>query len=131
MELEREGTFRKFNVDVLGTPVKSIIATEDRQIFAQRLAEIDERVAPSEAPSSVEETLIAAESIGYPVLLRTGFALGGQGSGFATNPAELTALATQAFSHTKQVFIDKSFKGWKEVEYEVVRDEFDNCITVK
>ncbi|XP_065831143.1 multifunctional protein CAD-like isoform X2 [Oscarella lobularis] len=130
VELEREGTFRKFNVDVLGTPVKSIIATEDRQIFAQRLAEIDERVAPSEAPSSVEETLIAAESIGYPVLLRTGFALGGQGSGFATNPAELTALATQAFSHTKQVFIDKSFKGWKEVEYEVVRDEFDNCITV-
>uniref|UniRef100_A0AAY4EI46 Multifunctional protein CAD n=1 Tax=Denticeps clupeoides TaxID=299321 RepID=A0AAY4EI46_9TELE len=102
----------------------------DRKIFVEKMEEINEHVAPSEAALSVEQALAAAERLGYPVLVRSAFALGGLGSGFANNSEELTSLVTQAFAHTSQVLVDKSLKGWKEIEYEVVRDAFDNCVTV-
>ncbi|XP_062508879.1 CAD protein-like isoform X2 [Corticium candelabrum] len=130
VKLQMLKIFEKYNVEVLGTPVDSIIATEDRQVFAQRLEEIGEQVAPSEAAFSVTEAVVAASKIGYPVLLRVTFALGGLGSGFASNESELRQLATTAFSHSSQVFVDKSLKGWKEIEYEVVRDSYGNCISV-
>ncbi|KAG1705097.1 CAD protein [Nymphon striatum] len=130
IELMKKGILERFNVKVLGTPLSSIIASEDRQLFAEKVAEIGERVAPSAAAYNVDEALIAAESLGYPVLVRAAFALGGLGSGFANNAGELKLLATQALTHSNQLFIDKSLKGWKEVEYEVVRDAYDNCITV-
>ena len=130
VELERSGIFAKYNVKILGTPIKSIIETEDRKIFAERVNEIGEQVAPSEAVYSVEEALEAAKRIGYPVMARAAFSLGGLGSGFADNEEELENLARQALAHSSQLIIDKSLKGWKEVEYEVVRDAFDNCITV-
>ncbi|XP_071499632.1 multifunctional protein CAD-like [Diadema antillarum] len=128
--LQNAGVLTRYNVKVLGTPVKSIEDTEDRKIFADRMQEIGEKVAPSSAAYSVEQAVEAAKNIGYPVLVRAAYALGGLGSGFANNPNELVKLATAAFAHTTQVLIDKSLKGWKEVEYEVVRDAFDNCITV-
>ncbi|XP_059222628.1 CAD protein [Stomoxys calcitrans] len=130
VELERSGVFSKYNVKILGTPIKSIIETEDRKIFAERVNEIGEQVAPSEAVYSVEEALKAAQRIGYPVMARAAFSLGGLGSGFADSEEELEILARQALAHSSQLIIDKSLKGWKEVEYEVVRDAFDNCITV-
>ncbi|CAH1253587.1 CAD [Branchiostoma lanceolatum] len=130
VELTKQGVLEKYNVRVLGTPVSSIVMTEDREIFAKKMAEINEFVAPSEAAYSVAQTVEAAERLGYPVMVRAAFALGGLGSGFANNRAELTKLAAAAFAHTNQVLVDKSLKGWKEVEYEVVRDGFDNCITV-
>ncbi|XP_078674784.1 multifunctional protein CAD-like isoform X2 [Branchiostoma floridae x Branchiostoma belcheri] len=130
VELTKQGVFEKYNVRVLGTPVSSIVMTEDREIFAKKMAEINEFVAPSEAAYSVDQTVEAAERLGYPVMVRAAYALGGLGSGFANNRGELTKLATAAFAHTNQVLVDKSLKGWKEVEYEVVRDGFDNCITV-
>ncbi|CAD7089875.1 unnamed protein product [Hermetia illucens] len=130
VELEKAGVFAKYNVKILGTPIKSIIETEDRKIFAERVSEIGEKVAPSEAVFSVQEALDAAERLGYPVMARAAFSLGGLGSGFANNKDELTTLAQQALAHSNQLIIDKSLKGWKEVEYEVVRDAFDNCITV-
>ncbi|XP_055844101.1 CAD protein [Episyrphus balteatus] len=130
VELERAGVFKRYNVKILGTPIKSIIETEDRKIFADRVNEIGEKVAPSEIAYSVEEALAAAESLGYPVMARAAFSLGGLGSGFANNQEELKNLAEQALAHSSQLIIDKSLKGWKEVEYEVVRDAFDNCITV-
>uniref|UniRef100_T1PDM8 Carbamoyl-phosphate synthase n=1 Tax=Musca domestica TaxID=7370 RepID=T1PDM8_MUSDO len=130
VELERSGVFEKYNVKILGTPIKSIIETEDRKIFAERVNEIGEKVAPSEAVYSVEEALMAAKRIGYPVMARAAFSLGGLGSGFADNEEELETLAKHALAHSSQLIIDKSLKGWKEVEYEVVRDAFDNCITV-
>ncbi|XP_041977068.1 CAD protein isoform X1 [Aricia agestis] len=130
VELEKSKVFEKYNVSVLGTPIKSIVDTEDRKIFAEKINAIGEKVAPSAAVSTVEEALAAALQIGYPVMARSAFSLGGLGSGFANNEEELRTLAHQALSHSEQLIIDKSLKGWKEVEYEVVRDAYDNCITV-
>ncbi|KAH8287029.1 hypothetical protein KR054_000750 [Drosophila jambulina] len=130
VELERAGVFSKYNVRILGTPIQSIIETEDRKLFAERVNEIGEQVAPSEAVYSVAEALVAARRLGYPVMARAAFSLGGLGSGFANNEQELQSLAHQALAHSSQLIVDKSLKGWKEVEYEVVRDAYDNCITV-
>ncbi|XP_026846200.1 CAD protein [Drosophila persimilis] len=130
VELDRAGVFEKYNVRILGTPIQSIIETEDRKLFAQRVNDIGEQVAPSEAVYSVAEALEAAGRLGYPVMARAAFSLGGLGSGFANNEQELENLAEQALAHSSQLIVDKSLKGWKEVEYEVVRDAFDNCITV-
>ncbi|XP_071964992.1 multifunctional protein CAD-like [Antedon mediterranea] len=130
VQLKKLGVLEKYNVEVMGTPVQSIIDTEDREVFADKMAAISEKVAPSQAAYCVEQVVLAAENIGYPVLVRAAFALGGLGSGFADNKEQLLEIATGAFSHTSQVLIDKSLKGWKEVEYEVVRDAYDNCITV-
>eukprot|EP01119_Soliformovum_irregulare_P023190 TRINITY_DN8076_c0_g1_i1.p1 TRINITY_DN8076_c0_g1~~TRINITY_DN8076_c0_g1_i1.p1 ORF type:complete len:1840 (+),score=660.19 TRINITY_DN8076_c0_g1_i1:1160-6679(+) len=130
VKLYKAGVFERMGVRVLGTPIEAIIATEDREIFAQKMEEISEKIAPSLAARSLEEAIDVAESIKYPVILRAAFALGGLGSGFAHNREELTKLATAAFANSEQVLIEKSLKGWKEVEYEVVRDYKDNCITV-
>jgi len=130
IQLRDSGVLEKYNVRVLGTPVDTIIATEDRDIFSQKLKEINEKVAPSEVVTTVEAGLKAAGRLGYPVLVRSGFALGGLGSGFANNPVEMKSLTEQAFANSSQVIVDKSLRGWKEVEYEVVRDCKDNCITV-
>ncbi|XP_070556717.1 multifunctional protein CAD-like isoform X2 [Ptychodera flava] len=130
VQLQKEGILSKYNVEVLGTQVKAIMMTEDRKLFADKMKEIGEQVAPSEAAYTVEEAVAAAERLGYPVLVRAAYALGGLGSGFADNKQQLIQLANAAFSHTSQVLVDKSLKGWKEVEYEVVRDGYDNCITV-
>uniref|UniRef100_A0A182JI15 Uncharacterized protein n=2 Tax=Anopheles atroparvus TaxID=41427 RepID=A0A182JI15_ANOAO len=130
VELERAGVFARYAIRILGTPIRSIIETEDRKLFAERVAEIGERVAPSAAVYSLAEALEAAERIGYPVMARAAFSLGGLGSGFASNADELRTLASHALAHSSQLIIDKSLKGWKEVEYEVVRDAYDNCITV-
>ncbi|XP_068630102.1 multifunctional protein r [Battus philenor] len=130
VELQKSKVFEKYNVSVLGTPIQSIVETEDRKLFAEKINSIGEKVAPSAAVSTVDEALTAALQIGYPVMARSAFSLGGLGSGFANNEDELKALAHQALSHSEQLIIDKSLKGWKEVEYEVVRDAYDNCITV-
>lgn len=130
IELQYRGVFDKYNCKILGTPIQAIIDTEDRKVFSQRIAEIGEQVAPSMAAHSVQEALDAANQLGYPVMARAAFSLGGLGSGFANNKDELKTLALQALAHSNQLIIDKSLKGWKEVEYEVVRDAFDNCITV-
>ncbi|KAM3602332.1 uncharacterized protein V6R79_002224 [Siganus canaliculatus] len=130
VELTKLGVLEKYKVKVLGTPVASIEMTEDRKIFVEKMEEINEHVAPSEAALSVEQAVAAAERLGFPVLVRSAFALGGLGSGFANNREELTSLVTSAFAHTSQVLVDKSLKGWKEIEYEVVRDAYDNCVTV-
>ncbi|KYQ96720.1 dihydroorotase [Tieghemostelium lacteum] len=130
IELYHSGVLEKFGVKVLGTPISAIIATEDRGIFAEKLAEIQEHIAPSMACNSIEESLREAQKIGYPVIVRAAFCLGGLGSGFANNPEQLTALVTEAFATSSQVLIEKSLKGWKEIEYEVLRDSYDNCITV-
>uniref|UniRef100_A0A3Q2T4G5 Multifunctional protein CAD n=1 Tax=Fundulus heteroclitus TaxID=8078 RepID=A0A3Q2T4G5_FUNHE len=129
VELTKLGVLEKYKVKVLGTPVASIEMTEDRKIFVEKMEEINEHVAPSEAALSVEQAVAAAERLGYPVLVRSAFALGGLGSGFANNREELVLLVTSALAHTSQVLVDKSLKGWKEIEYEVVRDAYDNCIT--
>jgi carbamoylphosphate synthase large subunit len=105
-------------------------AAQDREIFSEKLVEIDERIAVSEACTSVQEAIDTCKQIGYPVIIRAAFALGGLGSGFADNEAELIPLVSSAFHHTSQVLVEKSFRGWKEIEYEVVRDIYDNCITV-
>lgn len=130
IDLFKRGVFKKFGVQVLGTPMEAIIATEDRELFAKTVSEINERIAPSTAARTVKEALQVAETIGYPIILRSAFALGGLGSGFANNPTELENLAQKALSVSEQVLIEKSLKGWKEIEYEVVRDAYDNCITV-
>ncbi|KAJ8918595.1 hypothetical protein NQ315_013100 [Exocentrus adspersus] len=130
VELEKLGVFEKYRCKILGTPIQAIIDTEDRKIFSERISKIGERVAPSMAAYSVQEALDAAEQLGYPVMARAAFSLGGLGSGFADNKEELRTLALQALAHSSQLIIDKSLRGWKEVEYEVVRDAFDNCITV-
>ncbi|MBN2863048.1 MAG: carbamoyl-phosphate synthase large subunit, partial [Bacteroidales bacterium] len=129
-ELFRSGIFEKYNVRVLGTPVKAIIDTEDRELFVRKLNEINIFTPKSIAVSGADEVLEAAAILGYPVIIRSAFTLGGQGSGFAVNPEELKTLAARAFSYTGQVLVEESLKGWKEVEYEVVRDKYDNCITV-
>ncbi|AYA37764.1 carbamoyl-phosphate synthase (glutamine-hydrolyzing) large subunit [Hymenobacter oligotrophus] len=128
--LYRAGVFEKYNVRVLGTPVQSIIDTEDRDIFKEKLDQIGVLTARSEAVTSIEDALAAGERIGFPIIVRAAFALGGLGSGFANNMDELRTLAQKAFSTSDQILVEESLKGWKEVEYEVVRDQFDNCITV-
>lgn len=130
VELQKNGIFEKYGVQILGTPIQTIIDTEDRKIFSNRIAEIGEKVAPSCAVYSVQEALDAANQLGYPVMARAAFSLGGLGSGFANNKEELKSLALQALAHSTQLIIDKSLKGWKEVEYEVVRDAFNNCVAV-
>ena len=130
IELDRLGILEKYNVKVLGTPIPVIQATEDRQMFIEQLNEIDVRVPLSKSASSVEETLEIANEIGYPVMIRLAFALGGLGSGVCKNETEARNLAGNAFSYTTQVLVEEYLKGWKEVEYEVVRDTYDNCITV-
>ncbi len=129
-ELYKSGILEKYNVRVLGTPVQAIIDTEDRELFVKKLNEIDVKSCRSKAVTSVEDALEAAKQLGYPVIVRAAFTLGGQGSGFASNAAELKLIAEKALSYAPQILIEESLKGWKEVEYEVVRDQFDNCITV-
>jgi carbamoyl-phosphate synthase large subunit len=129
-ELYRNGIFEKYNVKVLGTPVEAIINTEDRELFVRKLDEINVKTPRSIAVQGIEDAVVAAGRLGYPVIIRAAFTLGGQGSGFASNNEELRALALKAFSYTNQILIEESLKGWKEVEYEVVRDKYDNCITV-
>ena len=130
VELYRSGVLQREQVEVLGTPVEAIQATEDRDIFARKLKEIGVRTARSMAASSLQEALLSAREIGFPVIARAAYALGGMGSGFATNEQELTGLCQNAFAYAPQVLIEESLKGWKEIEYEVVRDRYDNCITV-
>ena len=130
VSLYREGILEKYDVRVLGTPVQAIIDTEDRELFVKKLDEIDVKTIKSVAVESLEDALKAANDLGYPVILRAAYALGGLGSGFCNNDAELTALAEKSFSYSPQVLVEKSLKGWKEIEYEVVRDAYDNCITV-
>lgn len=130
VELFHKGILDKYNVKVLGTPVQSIIDTEDREIFVEKLDEIDVKTIDSIACDNKKDALEAAEKLGYPVILRAAYALGGLGSGFCDNAEQLSKLAEKAFSFSPQVLVEKSLKGWKEVEYEVVRDSFDNCITV-
>ena len=130
VELYEKKVFDKYGIKVLGTPVQSIIDTEDRENFIKKLDEINVKTAKSMAVTSLDEALQAAHDIGYPVILRAAYTLGGQGSGFCYNDKELLELAKTAFSFSDQVLVEESLKGWKEVEYEVVRDRFDNCITV-
>ena len=130
VELYERGVLEKYNVKVLGTPVQAIIDTEDRDLFVKRLDEIGVKTIKSEACSTVEEVQRAAHELGFPVILRAAYALGGLGSGFCDNEEELLAQAEEAFSFSPQVLVEKSLKGWKEIEYEVVRDQYDNCITV-
>lgn len=122
--------FESLGVKVLGTPIDTVITTEDRELFASAMEEINEKCARSEACSTVKECIDAANAIGYPLIVRAAYALGGLGSGFADNEEELVALCSKAFATSPQVLVERSMKGWKEVEYEVVRDAFDNCITV-
>ena len=128
--LYRDGIFEKYGVQVLGTPVQAIMDTEDRELFVERLNEIEVKTIKSEAVENIEDARRAARELGYPVIIRAAYALGGLGSGFCDNEAELNVLAEKAFSFSPQVLVEKSLRGWKEVEYEVVRDRFDNCITV-
>lgn len=130
VELYRQGILEKYNVKVLGTPVQAIMDTEDRELFVQKLDEINVKTIKSEACETMEQTRKAAAELGYPVIIRAAYALGGLGSGFADNEEELDKLAEKAFSFSPQVLVEKSLKGWKEIEYEVVRDRYDNCITV-
>ena len=128
--LYREGILEKYGVRVLGTPVQAIIDTEDRELFVEKLNEIDVKTIKSEAVENAEDARRAARELGYPVIVRAAYALGGLGSGFCDNEAELDVLVEKAFAFSPQVLVEKSLRGWKEVEYEVVRDRFDNCITV-
>ena len=128
--LYQQGILEKYNVQVLGTPVQAIIDTEDRELFVEKLNEIDVKTIKSEACENIEEARKAAAELGYPVIIRAAYALGGLGSGFCDNEEELNKLAEKAFSFSPQVLVEKSLKGWKEIEYEVVRDRYDNCITV-
>src|SRR6056297_1780344 len=130
VELERSGVLEKYNVKVLGTPVQAIMDTEDRELFAGKLREIDVKTPKSIAVTTVADAHKASEKLGFPIIIRAAYTLGGQGSGFCNNPDELQKLATNAFSYSKQILVEESLKGWKEVEYEVVRDKYDNCITV-
>ena len=130
VSLYKDKIFEKYGVKVLGTPVQAIIDTEDREIFVQKLNEIDVKTIKSEAVENAADARHAARELGYPVIVRAAYALGGLGSGFCDNEEELNVLVEKAFSFSPQVLVEKSLKGWKEVEYEVVRDRFDNCITV-
>ena len=130
VELFKSGVLEKYNVKVLGTPVQAIMDTEDRELFVDRLNEIDVKTIKSEACETIEQARNAAAQLGYPVIIRAAYALGGLGSGFCDDEEELNKLAEKAFSFSPQVLVEKSLKGWKEIEYEVVRDRYDNCITV-
>ena len=130
VELDRTGVLKKYGVRVLGTPVKAIMNTEDRELFVERLDEINVKTIKSEACENIQQARQAAKTLGYPVIVRAAYALGGLGSGFADNEEELNTLCEKAFSFSPQVLVEKSLKGWKEIEYEVVRDRYDNCITV-
>ena len=130
VELYQSGVLEKYNVRVLGTPVQAIMDTEDRELFVEKLNEINVKTISSEACENIEQVRKAAATLGYPVIIRAAYALGGLGSGFANNEDELNKLAEKAFSFSPQVLVEKSLKGWKEIEYEVVRDRDDNCITV-
>ena len=130
VELDKTGVLQKYNVKVLGTPVNASMDTEDRELFVERLDEIDVKTIKSEACEDIEQARVAAKNLGYPVIVRAAYALGGLGSGFADNEDELNTLCEKAFSFSPQVLVEKSLKGWKEIEYEVVRDRYDNCITV-
>lgn len=130
VELYKNGILEKYNVRVLGTPVQAIMDTEDRELFVEKLNEIGVKTIKSEACETIEAARDAARNLGYPVILRAAYALGGLGSGFCDNEEELNKLAEKAFSFSPQVLVEKSLKGWKEIEYEVVRDRYDNCITV-
>lgn len=129
-ELYKSRVFEKYKVKVLGTPVNAIMETEDRELFVNKLNEINVKTPRSIAVSGVDEALEAAAKLGFPIIIRAAYALGGQGSGFAADSYELKTLAAKAFSYSKQILVEESLKGWKEVEYEVVRDKYDNCITV-
>ncbi len=130
VELHKTGVLDKYNVKVIGTPVQSIIDTEDRELFVEKLNEINVKTIKSEACETIEHARKAAAELGYPVIIRAAYALGGLGSGFCDNEEELNKLAEKAFAFSPQVLVEKSLKGWKEIEYEVVRDRYDNCITV-
>ncbi|KEF59043.1 carbamoyl-phosphate synthase large subunit [Exophiala aquamarina CBS 119918] len=130
VQMNRMGLFERYGVKVLGTPIKTLETSEDRDLFAKALNEINIPIAQSIAVSSVDEALAAAEEVGYPIIVRSAYALGGLGSGFASNREELSNLSSQSLSLSPQILVEKSLKGWKEVEYEVVRDAEDNCITV-
>ena len=130
VELYEKGILEKYAVEVLGTPVQAIMDTEDRDLFVKKLDEIDVKTIKSHPAESMEEALEAAHSLGYPLIVRAAYALGGLGSGFCENDEQLRELCTKAFSFSPQVLVEKSLKGWKEIEYEVVRDKYDNCITV-
>ncbi len=130
VELYKSGVLEKYNVRVLGTPVQAIMDTEDRELFVEKLDEINVKTIKSQACENIEEARKAAAELGYPVIIRAAYALGGLGSGFCDNEEELNKLAEKAFSFSPQVLVEKSLKGWKEIEYEVVRDRYDNCITV-
>lgn len=128
--LFESGVLEKYNLKVVGTPVQSIIETEDRDFFSKMLAEIDVKTPKSIAAKSMDEAFKAAEIVGFPIIIRAAYTLGGLGSGFCENQEELKVLARKAFSYSPQILVEESIKGWKEVEYEVVRDKYDNCITV-
>ena len=130
VELDRSGILEKYNVRVLGTPVAAIMNTEDRELFVNQLNEIDVKTIKSEACDDIVKARKAAADLGYPVIVRAAYALGGLGSGFADNEAELNVICEKAFAFSPQALVEKSLKGWKEIEYEVVRDRYDNCITV-
>ncbi len=130
VELEQSGVLAKYGVRVLGTPVKAIMNTEDRELFVEQLDEINVKTIKSEACENMEQARQAAKEVGYPVIVRAAYALGGLGSGFANTEDELNKICEKAFSFSPQVLVEKSLKGWKEIEYEVVRDRYDNCITV-
>ena len=130
VQLYKRGVLEKYGVRVLGTPVQAIMDTEDRDLFVHKLDEIDVKTIKSEAVTTVAEAKRVANSLGYPVIIRAAYTLGGLGSGFCDNDDELDALASKAFTYSPQILVEKSLKGWKEVEYEVVRDKYDNCITV-
>lgn len=130
VQLYEGGILEKYNVRVLGTPVQAIIDTEDRELFVKKLDQIDVKTIKSHAVGSIEDAVKAASELGYPIIVRAAYALGGLGSGFCDNEQELRALAEKALSYSSQLLVEKSLKGWKEVEYEVVRDKYDNCMTV-
>ena len=130
VELYKKGVLERYGVEVLGTPVQAIIDTEDRKLFSEKLAEIGVKTPRSIACSTMEEAKAAARELGFPLIIRAAYTLGGLGSGFCKNDEELEKIVASAFSYSPQVLIEKSLKGWKEVEYEVVRDCYDNCITV-
>lgn len=130
VQLYEGGILEKYNLKVLGTPVRAIMDTEDRELFVHKLDEIEVKTIKSHAVNTVEDAIAAAEELGYPVIIRAAYALGGLGSGFCDNKEELLKLSEKSFSYSSQVLVEKSLKGWKEIEYEVVRDAYDNCITV-
>ncbi|MFO7657595.1 MAG: carbamoyl-phosphate synthase (glutamine-hydrolyzing) large subunit [Bacteroidales bacterium] len=130
IELYKNGALERNNVRVLGTPVQAIMDTEDRDLFVKKLNQIDVKTIESVATTNIDDAVAAADKLGYPIIIRAAYTLGGQGSGFCNNREELIKRAENAFSYSNQILVEKSLKGWKEVEYEVVRDQYDNCITV-